>query len=371
MEIVSRVLPQASIGMRRELLSLHYGRRGDGPKAYLQASLHADELPGMLVIHHLRRLLDQAEAAGLLRGEIVLAPAANPIGLAQALLHQQPGRFELRSGENFNRRFTDFHPLLRSGLEDCLGNDADANLRTVRARMRAALDAQTPVTELDALRLELSRMALDSDLVLDLHCDSQALLHLYADTPFWPALEPLARYLGVAAVVLNDEPGGTTFEESCGQSWWRLAGELGPAQPLPLGCVAATVELRGQGDLDHGQARWDAEALYAYLQLRGHIGGCAPAMPPPVPAPWTWRGMASVSAPTPGLVLRHCAVGAEVKRGQPLLELIDPLENRVTPVLSPAEGLLYVSHPLRYTQAGMELCRILGRADASARASLA
>lgn len=371
MEIVSQILPQASIGVRRELLSLHYGRRGAGPKAYLQASLHADELPGMLVIHHLRRLLDQAEAAGLLRGEIVLVPAANPIGLAQALLQQQPGRFELRSGENFNRRFTDFHPLLRPGLEAGLGGDAAANLRTVRARMRAALEAQTPVTELEALRLVLSRLALDSDLVLDLHCDSQALLHLYADAAFWPALEPLARYLGVAAAVLNEEPGGTTFEESCGQSWWRLAGELEPAHPLPLGCVAATVELRGQGDLDHFQARRDAEALYAYLQLRGHIDGAGPALPPPVPAPWTWRGMVSVSAPTPGLVLRHCALGTEVARGQPLLELIDPLENRVTPVLSPAAGLLYVSHPLRYAQAGMELCRILGRADADARVSLA
>ncbi len=75
-------------GTHRELISLHYGQPGAAAgKAYLQASLHADELPGMLVAHHLRRRLDALEAEDRITGEIVLVPMANPIGLSQHLLH--------------------------------------------------------------------------------------------------------------------------------------------------------------------------------------------------------------------------------------------------------------------------------------------
>ena len=35
---------------------LRFGTPGARPKAYLQAGLHADELPGMLVLHKLARL---------------------------------------------------------------------------------------------------------------------------------------------------------------------------------------------------------------------------------------------------------------------------------------------------------------------------
>ena len=107
MQIHKHPLLSPAPGTQRELVSLHYGELGNGPKAYIQASLHADELPGMLVAHHLRAKLDALEAAGRLKGEIVLVPMANPIGLSQFLLHNQQGRFETTTGENFNRHYPD------------------------------------------------------------------------------------------------------------------------------------------------------------------------------------------------------------------------------------------------------------------------
>lgn len=94
-------------GTTRELVSLHFGNAGLGPKALIQASLHADEPPGLLVAWHLRRELAALEAAGRLRGEIVLVPMANPVGSAQRLLGRALGRFELALGENFNRNYAD------------------------------------------------------------------------------------------------------------------------------------------------------------------------------------------------------------------------------------------------------------------------
>mgnify|MGYP000069371035 CR=1 FL=1 len=83
-----------SLGVSKAVTSLHFGTPGSRPKVYIQASLHAEELPGMLVAHHLRAMLEAAQAQGLIQGEIVLVPVANPIGLAQRMDHKPMGRFE-------------------------------------------------------------------------------------------------------------------------------------------------------------------------------------------------------------------------------------------------------------------------------------
>ena len=64
MQIQTHSLLSPAPGTQRELVSLHYGQPGAGPKVYIQASLHADELPGMLTAWHLRRHLDALDAAG-------------------------------------------------------------------------------------------------------------------------------------------------------------------------------------------------------------------------------------------------------------------------------------------------------------------
>ena len=46
------------------LTSFHYGVPGRGKKVYIQASLHADEVPAMLVAHVLRQELERLDAEG-------------------------------------------------------------------------------------------------------------------------------------------------------------------------------------------------------------------------------------------------------------------------------------------------------------------
>src|SRR6218665_461546 len=96
----------------RQIHSFHLGPSlsGAGQAAksvYIQASLHADELPGMLVAWHLKQRLAELEAAGRLRSEIILVPLANPAGLGQVLMDVPLGRYDLESGQNFNRWFVD------------------------------------------------------------------------------------------------------------------------------------------------------------------------------------------------------------------------------------------------------------------------
>jgi len=54
-------LPVVSPGTVRHLTIHRYGKRDARPKAYLQAAVHADETPGLLVQHHFIRMLDEAE----------------------------------------------------------------------------------------------------------------------------------------------------------------------------------------------------------------------------------------------------------------------------------------------------------------------
>jgi predicted deacylase len=67
-------------------------------RAYIQASLHADELPGMLVAHHLVKLVDAAAAQGKIRKQITIVPYANPIGLNQFVMGGHLGRFSISTG---------------------------------------------------------------------------------------------------------------------------------------------------------------------------------------------------------------------------------------------------------------------------------
>ena len=49
MRRIDHPLVGSSLGQTSTLTSLHFGAAGARPKAYLQASLHAGELPGILV----------------------------------------------------------------------------------------------------------------------------------------------------------------------------------------------------------------------------------------------------------------------------------------------------------------------------------
>jgi Succinylglutamate desuccinylase / Aspartoacylase family len=75
------ILPTSGIGTRHELLVHRYGSPGPGTKKiYIQATLHADELPGLLVAHHLIKLLDEASAKGEINAVSHLRPSKLGLG---------------------------------------------------------------------------------------------------------------------------------------------------------------------------------------------------------------------------------------------------------------------------------------------------
>lgn len=366
MQRLEHPLLSPSLGAQKTLVSLHYGDPAARPKVYLQASLHAEELPGMLVAHHLRQALDEADRQGLIRGCVVLVPAANPIGLAQRLDHKAMGRFEFDTSQNFNRHYPDLAEAVFESLRTRLGADAAANVATVRAAVTRWLNDWQPITELESLRRELLRLSHDADVVIDLHCDWEAVLHLYCEEACWAPLEPLARLTGARAVLLARDSGGGPFDECLSGLWWQLAERLraaGVSHPLPQGCASTTLELRGETDVSHELAQADAKALMAYLCHLGVVGGDRPALPAPLCQPTPLSGSETLHTPVPGVVVYRARPGDVLAAGDPVADVIDPTapdQARVHTVCASVSGVLYATVAQRYAVAGGELGKIAG-----------
>ena len=364
MQLTRHPLISPAPGTQRELVSLHFGtpaQHSGGQKAYIQASLHGDELPGMLVAHHLRLQLAELEAAGRVTGEIVLVPMANPIGLSQFLLHAHLGRFEMMSGENFNRHYPDQIAAVAAEAEPLLGPDPAANVAVLRRALKAAVLAAPVDTELQSQRRTLLGLSCDADIVLDLHCDAQALMHLYTETPCWPDCEPLARFLRSRVTLLAQDSGDNPFDEACSQVWWKWKQHFGDRFPIPQACLSVTVELRGATDVTHELAAADARNIIDFLRWRGLIAGDRPALPEAVGEARPLAGSMPIKSPVAGVLTFLKDVGAEVKAGDVLAHVIDPITAEVTELKSPVDGLFFARDFLRFANAGMRVAKVSGR----------
>jgi len=347
-------LPQVAPGTRREITVLRFGAAGARPRAYLQAGLHADELPGMLVLHRLIGRLAAAEVTG----EIVLVPVANPIGLAQHEAGYLRGRYDASSCGNYNRGYPDLAGAAAGRLDGTLGQDAAANVAAIRAAMAEALAALTPSSELGALRHALIGLALDADIVLDLHADNEALVHLYTGTPLWPAAADLAADLAARAVLLAEVSGGHPFDEALSGPWWALARAF-PEAAIPPACFAATIELRSNNAVDAALAEDDAAALERFLMRRGVIAG-EPGAPPGLLCEATrLAAMQQVTAPAAGIVVYRAGLGDRLRTGDAVADIVDPLGATVT-VPARTDGILFARHDQPYAWPGKVIGKIAG-----------
>lgn len=346
--------------MSPTLTSFHYGTPGSGKKVYIQCALHADEVPGMLVAQFLRTKLGELESAGKIRGEVILVPAANPLGLAQAIQGTPFGRFDLTTGTNFNRAYKHVANDLKTSLRGLLTDHAEANVALVRDHARSALAAWTPATDAETLKKTLLGMAIDADIVLDLHCDNEAVLHVYAGTPLADAVAPLSAYLGAHALLLALEAGEEPFDEACSRLWWDLAAHFGPAFPLPPACVSVTVELRGEMDVSYDYARQDARALINYLAQAGVLDLVPDPMPAPVCGPTPLEGVEPIAAPHAGVLVFLKELGAKVAAGDAIADLIDPVSGATTTLCTKVAGVFFARTAHRHLLRGMQVGKIAG-----------
>ncbi|KAA0699203.1 peptidase M14 [Neorhizobium sp. P12A] len=298
MEITEIVIEGDTPGISWRLPVFHFkGSEPAAPKIYIQAALHANELPGTALLHFLCQKLQKADGEGAILGDITVVPQANPIGAAQWHYGEMEGRFDLGTRTNFNRDF----PLISIRDRDSLVENLD--------RYRAS----------ERLKRQLIHMALGADLVLDLHCDDESLQYAYIDEAFWPEAADLAAALNMDAVLLSDGE-SSAFEEAVSFAWkYAVPGEK---KSHFADNLSVTVELRGQRDVYPDMARSDAEGLWRFLAARGIVRDDSvqllefkgPATP--------LDNIEMIRAPQSGTVLFHRTIGERVAAGDLLATII-------------------------------------------------
>jgi predicted deacylase len=221
-----------------------------------------------------------------------------------------------------------------------------------------------PIDEAEYLKHLLLQLSYDADIVLDLHCDEESLMHVYLGTPLWPEAADLSAQLGAEVTLLAEDSGVTPFDEACSRIWWQLARKFSD-HPIPSACLSATVELRGRADTSHELAALDAENIFYFLQRRGWIRGEAPTLPPLRNEATSLRAVEQVKAPAAGVVVFLKKPGDRIEKGETLAEIVDPLEidkdKRLVAVNSCTAGILFSVNTDRFARPGRILAKIAGK----------
>lgn len=357
-------LLRPQMGTSRALTVRRYGKAGSGPKAYFQAALHADELPGVITLHHLEKQLKEADSKGEITGEIVIVPFANPIGFTQYVDMKPIGRFEMRSGQNFNRHYPDLSPALIDAVASKLTQDADENVKIIRAELRRLIGEHrkdsAPLTDLVDLRLTLAELAIDADYVMDLHCDWEAPMHLYISDHNWPDAADLSAQIGSECSLIAEISGDNPFDETFSRPWVELRRVYGDKFPIPMATLATTIEFRGDRDVYDEYAIKDANNLFKFLQRRGLIKGDPGALPKAKCDATPLSGVDRVMAPHGGMVVFGVDAGAIVKAGQELGYVLDCETGQKTSFSSRTDGVLYSRIGIRLIVPGGYLCSVAG-----------
>jgi len=362
-EKVSKTLVGDTPGRSTELNYFRIGPQDADRKVYLQAALHADEQPGIMVLHHLLPLLRAADAAGELKARFVLFPMVNPLGMGDIEFGQHQGRYNRGTGVNHNRDWPVLYDAVGEGLAAKLGNDADDNIRLVRAALREWAASLPRVTALQQWRQCVIGEACDADYVFDLHCDDDSLLHIFSVPQLADNMQQLADWSGAAATMLAEDSGGGSFDEVWPAIWLRLARDCGD-KPLPLPVVSCTLEYRGQIDTFDALNRQDAHNLYGYFQEQGLIGGAPLGQKSAARAGTDLRATQYLRSPRAGLLAYRVELGDWVEKGDCIAELIrldgdDAFEERI-PLLAEVSGQVISRKINKYAWAGANVSKIVG-----------
>ena len=370
-EKILKTLSGDGPGRSTEITYFRIGPKHPSQKVYLQAALHADEQPGILVLHHLLAMLKLADENKQLNAEFVVFPMVNPLGMAQISCRQHQGRYDEMSGVNFNRDWPDLYQVVQTQsqkdlcgpLADELTDSLQHNTSLIRGLIKNWLRQLEPIEALQQQRHVVMNEAYDADYVLDLHCDHDSLLHIFALPQHMTVLQGLADWTGAAAVLNAEDSGGGPFDETWSTLWTRLQKDY-PDKPLAE-CYSATVEYRGQFDTFDELNLSDAERLFAYFQSRDLISG-VPGNPPGTSVePTDLAATEMLRVNQAGLLAYKVALGDIVTKGQIVAELLtidgpQAFEMRI-PVRASTDGLILSRTMNKYVWPGLCIAKVVGK----------
>ena len=333
------------------------GSHADAPHVYIQTSVHGAETQGYAVI----LLLLEAFAKNSPLGTITLVPYANPFGMNLKMGEVTFGRFDPNTGDNWNRFYAQLTgPKGPVDVADFVRQHPGKDMSALTPLFKAAL--QGTLTQMlsenrpyaSKLNLQLQQMACMADIVLDLHCDTVSLPHVY--TPNYALASALDLNFGYYIEV--PETVGGPLDESSFMPWWHLQNAFNQAHPEQASprpaFEAFTLELGNYETIDLALARGQVANILSYLTRRGAVSETVLDRVPAISC--LSEDFVTLFAPTGGMCLQTAPLGKTVAAGAPLALISHmgrvPLDQRIT------DWVAASSHTVTYPETCVPLTHV-------------
>ncbi|QDP03032.1 succinylglutamate desuccinylase/aspartoacylase family protein [Thalassotalea sp. PS06] len=294
--------------------------RGTGPSVYIQANIHGAEVQGNAVIYQLLELLQKQT----LLGDITLVPYANPVGCNHKNGEYTLGRFDPITGVNWNRMYHFNDELAKQFVEQYPDTDVDTIRSEFRRWMLDDIDEQLDhnifgLTTGRRIAYQLQRMALQADLVLDLHTGPISSKHLYCPE----YAKNSASYFNIPHTILIPNDFAGALDEATFCPWWDLTQAYQAiGRKLDFNKESFTVELGSQELIDLDEALVDAKSILGYLQAKGAIAANGFAPDAMVRYGCMLKDYKVFYSPMGGMVDYLAEFGEPLPAGQPLARIL-------------------------------------------------
>lgn len=300
-----------------------------GLTVYCQANLHGAEFAGNGVVQKLIEFFQACEPHHLV-GEVRLVPVCNPLGVSQRSHHFASGRYNPYDGRDWNRIFWDYSEGAAADIAAFAQTHRDLDLATLTQRFRTHLLAafQRELERLDngpgapvheRYRCRLQALALDADILLDLHSSSdRGLVYVY----YFQNREDRAAAFGLDFALLSDRHDGNACDEAFIKPWLALERELAAlGRPVRFGVDAWTVELANGMALQAPAIQRGLSGVLNYLRHRGVLRDQPPVQWGTMTYARTSR-LVKYHAPSGGFIQNRVALGTSVQAGDRLYDLL-------------------------------------------------
>ncbi len=379
----SQPLQEFASGDHIDLVFFRAPGDGSGPNTYLQAGLHGAEVQGNLVIFELFRRLPEFQ----IHGDISFVPHANPYAMNQRAGEFTQGRFSPTTGDNWNRLFwratcaseSERLDEFQISLDSFLNSQAGKAWADVANSFRSLLNERILARKNQGqgqggrLALTLQAEAAKADIVLDLHCASVSLPHIYSPVSCLESAKNLLFpfYLAIPEVFAG------AMDEASFLPWFELcqaAKGLGFAD-AKLRQESFTIELGNHETVSTFKAVDSAERILHYLCRRGVISEKISAsgqsrfqkLSRPKQVASKLADYHQVFIESGGLWESLAPLGIELKGGSPLYRILRireiqnemSLEKASREVVFPVDAIPLVQGSSSIAHSGDEIFRVL------------
>jgi len=309
------------------------GSDENAPTVYIQSSLHGSEIQGYLVCIKLLEYFNINPP----RGNITIVPLCNPYGIQQKVGSFTHGRFDPWTGENWNRNFTELTCLSKNHqihedqiiLEDFFKNaPQQSSLTNLKKLFKDLLSTKLKNQLLQnisygkKLSTQLQLLASPADIVLDLHCDTDSLPHIYSpEYALTAALD-----LQIPYIISIPEVFADAMDEACFMPWVHFTKSyneiMNPEISIENPFLAFTLELGSEENIDKKSAQQQLEGILSFLAANQVITKNKSISPPTSKSIITpLNKLITLYAPHGGIILEKPELGVLKNAKTSILEI--------------------------------------------------